>query len=1084
MSAPPLPRELVRASAGTGKTYTISSRIVGLLAAGAEPDEVLASTFTRKAAGEILDRVLTRLARACLDPGATTGLVRDSVLPGGAANIAGRDDALRLLGELVRRLHRIDVGTLDALFVRTARCFALELGMPPGWTIADEPLERRLRAEALHEVLGGGEAEDLVELVRRLGREHASRRVYERLQEQADDLLRLRRELEPGSDEPWSPFERVPRPDDPVAERERLADRLEAIEPPATGSGRPHSGWADELERAAEAVREGDWDALFGKGIGAKVASGDTDYYSKPIGPEVAARYEEASDLARAELAPEYDRQARAMGRFARRYEEAFAARQREVGAYRFEDVAHLLGAGDRPVTAREDLAYRLDRRAAHVLLDEFQDTSQSQWTVLRPLLDRVSAAPREASALVVVADTKQSIYGWRGADPRLVERVSDRYGLTEHRLDRSWRSSPVVLGFVNDLFGEIGENPVLAGVDEGPEETRRWASAFDRHRPAGPRAGEPGRVVVEAGPPAGDGGTMALAAERAKRLHREAPDARIGVLTYTNRSVARVIHELRRRGVEASEEGGTSVDDAAPVAAVLALFRLADHPGDTIARYHVAATPLGRLLGFTDHRDAAAARRLSRRVRRRLVSEGYGAVLADWARGIATEVTPAELRRLEQLVELGYRWEGRATLRPEDFARFVRSERVEDPLAAPVRVMTVHQAKGLEFDAVVLPELDRSIAGRGSGPALPERDPETGRVLRVFPRIGTGRLHLFPEVEEAARQELRSGLRDALSFLYVAVTRARYGLHVLLPADPEKSISGAKSLARVVRAALDAHDRRVEEGEILYERGEPDWHGAVESAVERGSGLGRPGARAEPEEPAPLRVAATAPRRRILSRLSPSEAEGGGEVDLSERLRVDRDRAFVRGSLVHAWCEEIGWLEDGLPERSALLGLGRRVAPRLTDEEIAGHLEGFLRWLEAPAARRALSKQAALERLGAGRPAVADPPRAGELHLEVRTERPFAFRRGDEIVSGAIDRLVVARRTADGAAPGPTVAAEVLDYKTDEVGGGADLEARVEHYRPQLELYRAAAASLHRLEPGAVAARLLFLPAGELREV
>ena len=53
MNGAPLPRELVLASAGTGKTYHLSSRIIGLLEAGARPDEVLASTFTRKAAGEI-----------------------------------------------------------------------------------------------------------------------------------------------------------------------------------------------------------------------------------------------------------------------------------------------------------------------------------------------------------------------------------------------------------------------------------------------------------------------------------------------------------------------------------------------------------------------------------------------------------------------------------------------------------------------------------------------------------------------------------------------------------------------------------------------------------------------------------------------------------------------------------------------------------------------------------------------------------------------------------------------------------------------------------------------------------------------
>ena len=61
-------RELVLASAGSGKTYHLSSRIIGLLAAGTPPNEILASTFTRKAAGEILERVLVRLAEGASDP--------------------------------------------------------------------------------------------------------------------------------------------------------------------------------------------------------------------------------------------------------------------------------------------------------------------------------------------------------------------------------------------------------------------------------------------------------------------------------------------------------------------------------------------------------------------------------------------------------------------------------------------------------------------------------------------------------------------------------------------------------------------------------------------------------------------------------------------------------------------------------------------------------------------------------------------------------------------------------------------------------------------------------------------------------
>ena len=78
--SPSYPRELVLASAGSGKTYRLSSRIIGLLAVGAPPGSILASTFTRKAAGEILERVLVRLAEGASDPEKARELGRDAHL--------------------------------------------------------------------------------------------------------------------------------------------------------------------------------------------------------------------------------------------------------------------------------------------------------------------------------------------------------------------------------------------------------------------------------------------------------------------------------------------------------------------------------------------------------------------------------------------------------------------------------------------------------------------------------------------------------------------------------------------------------------------------------------------------------------------------------------------------------------------------------------------------------------------------------------------------------------------------------------------------------------------------------------------
>src|SRR5690606_41269144 len=127
-------------------------------------------------------------------------------------------------------------------------------------------------------------------------------------------------------------------------------------------------------------------------------------------------------------------------------------------------------------------------------------------------------------------------------------------------------------------------------------------------------------------------------------------------------------------------------------------------------ARLAASHRRAGQPVEAVDRRGGAATLALSAEWRRRLLEDGYGATITDLAKKIDHACDARERRRLTQLIELAFRFEDGATLRPSDFVHFVRNERAEDPVAANVRVMTVHQAKGLEFDSVVLPELEHPI--------------------------------------------------------------------------------------------------------------------------------------------------------------------------------------------------------------------------------------------------------------------------------------------------------------------------------------------------------------------------------------
>src|SRR5262245_2548225 len=99
---PRFPNTVIRASAGTGKTFQLSNRFLGLAASGELPDQVLATTFARKAAGEILDRVLTRLAEAVEDPKKLEDLAEHL-----GDESLDREGCAGLLQGLIRRVHRL-----------------------------------------------------------------------------------------------------------------------------------------------------------------------------------------------------------------------------------------------------------------------------------------------------------------------------------------------------------------------------------------------------------------------------------------------------------------------------------------------------------------------------------------------------------------------------------------------------------------------------------------------------------------------------------------------------------------------------------------------------------------------------------------------------------------------------------------------------------------------------------------------------------------------------------------------------------------------------------------------------------------
>jgi ATP-dependent helicase/nuclease subunit A len=260
-------------------------------------------------------------------------------------------------------------------------------------------------------------------------------------------------------------------------------------------------------------------------------------------------------------------------------------------------------------------------------------------------------------------------------------------------------------------------------------------------------------------------------AADRIAEWAAEAPGRSFGVLTRTNATVARLIYLLRARGVEVSQEGGNPLTDSAAVEVILSAIMLAEHPGDGRWWYHVQHSPLVRLPELQHASDAVTA---GAAIRQQIEDWGLVAAIRKLADPAATVCDASDSLRLRQLLQLAQSYESNPQPRLSDFVRLVREKRVERPQPAQVRVMTVHQAKGLEFDAVVLPELDgnltrqaRKCIARCPDPSAP---PEA--MLRY---LGGPYWHFLPEPWQRTFGLHAAGLMtEALCLLYVALTRPR----------------------------------------------------------------------------------------------------------------------------------------------------------------------------------------------------------------------------------------------------------------------------------------------------------------------
>lgn len=995
------PHLCISASAGSGKTFQLSHRVLRLLAMEAPPDEIGAYTFSRKAAGEIFDSIVEALRKAASseDQAARTSEVMG--MP------HRREEFLRDLRRVFRSLHRLRIGTLDSRISQMLSAVSVELGLPPEFALMDTQSSEYLRVQrqVLNSIFRAGQlSEDQADTFLQLFEEATHGKSEKSFLKLIERFLGEHRGgfLAFPDPEAWRgpSLEHPPSmlTDEGAAE---IEERLKEWLPPRVENAKALTSLLAFADSASRFRVSSTWSRdLPGDKLCEALLAGEgpiLSYSRKEIdlSGEGWECLQALVEHVRAVAVHQAQSRTRALYGFLLAYEATYRRSVLPGGQLSFEDACMLMANFD--LLEPAELAYRLDGEISHWLLDEFQDTNRLQWRVLRPFMEEVLQDSEGGRSFFYVGDVKQAIYAWRGGDSELFGQVLEEWPSIEHRsMATSYRSAQPVLDLVNRLLADVPLLDTLPGAA-----MERWNREFELHRSA--KTEMPGMAeVVQVADKEVE--VHAVVLEMVRELPSQAETA---ILVRSNSEGSEIAQVLREAGYRVSLEGSATLRDDTAVEAVLAALKQAAHPADDFSRN------LCRLAGLNVDEQG---------ILRKAQLNGIHEVVCDLIEELPLrENADFSKARLARLVEVALDFDRLGDPSIDRFLAFVDKVHVKEHEARGViRIMTIHQSKGLGFDAVIVPVGGHSSFADSSTDTLVSSpaDAEHPCVTLLPPKDVCEHI---PEFKEMSDRQLSVQAYETLCILYVALTRAKQSLQVVLPPSP----ASGGSLNRVhnwISARLREKGGGVPEGEItgtqrLIRLGDPEWGSSLkprsESATEAASFLLKSG-------------------RKTLPRLEPSR-EDAGLKKLDQEFRFFAKDGRALGSRVHELLQHVEWA-DGVDIERFLEDQGES-----PDSEAATHIRQVLD---------------------------VDCLKKPKVIAKVWREQKFETVLNEGWVTGIFDRVVLFEDHA-----------WIQDYKTNQ---RVD-EDTVRNYIPQMNLYRRVLADMLGWETEQVACHLIFTRTGEV---
>ncbi len=1015
------PNVLIEASAGSGKTYQLVKRMIEILDKNAEPSNIIAITFSRKAAREIADRLFKRL-------------IEDD-----------NDKNFEILKKLIINLHKLHISTIDSLAFEVLRMLHSELGLSEDLSIVEETsyYYQKLLNDILKEIL--------------------------------------------------------------VNNKNTIPSEIkqDIIDHPIEGVKRIYSKIYDWIDNSYHDIREL-----------------DLNNFNKSGNQELTnCAFEKKAGSNDVNFQEEISENTETLINTISNFNDAYLRRAREYNVITFNDIIYLLhllfnsddlknddNKSQQLNSIIQSIMFRLDCQLNHWLIDEFQDTSLAQWKVIENFVDEALQNNDGTKSFFCVGDKKQSIYGWRGGKPELMDYIKQRYpkNLETYSLSQSYRSTEQIINFVNKLFGAQNGNQ----EDIYPD----WMWSFTKHSCAAesPVAQERGYVEVklivenhteeESEVNTSEEDDDVIAKECAyiiDKIKSKKDDLSIAILVRSNKEVDELSRALRKK-LQSKKfhiygKGNTLLsDDNLLVPLFISMFTLVQHPGDEAAKNHIHMSPLA---SWFEQKYNNGAYNFSSDVLAKIAREGLWSVINEWVEeltksfkdsGSLNEYTKY---RIENIREILFDTEKNGITNLDDLIGIFKKAETPatDVQKNAVLVSTIHQAKGLEFDAVVLPfhKTRRRAVIQCGDLYLHTENKNNECVDRMEPQWAL----IWPKKEitekydflkNILKQEEKDNFKEELNLLYVAVTRAKYALYILIEGDANsnKSKTGKKAkngsnIPSITEFILNnislQHNNENKESSGGYSTSKQTqpkhtiqnnnatkvWSEGYENWFEQENFKKMVQKEQNKQELSNLpNIVFKASR---LKKEEPSSKENSNDsiARLFEKRYSD---ALDFGTAIHNLLSRIEWLEQDKSLEEILEDWKKSFE---TSANAFGEIETqFENIINSEETRKIFSKP--------------------NTDCIVWREKAFCFVKDQEqvLVSGIFDRVHIER---DGS--GQICRVIIYDFKSDKITE-EEMAKRVDSYRKQLLNYREAVAKILGIKNDVISTFLVFTHLGKLLEI